>query len=113
MGTRDSHRSTDEHLRQQEVEQGTLEQRQEQDLQQHRRRPSDEERQVRRQQGGHDRPLGDDHVPRPRPEAVPRDQARSNPGAGLDREVGDLDDPDAVETNGALPGRAGGGLAGG
>jgi hypothetical protein len=32
--------------------------------------------------------------------------------AGLAREVGDLEDPDADE-DGALPGRAGGGLAGG
>jgi len=32
--------------------------------------------------------------------------------AGLDREVGDLEDPDA-EDDGALPGRVGGGLAGG
>ena len=31
---------------------------------------------------------------------------------GLDAEVGDLEDPDA-EDEGALPGRAGGGLAGG
>jgi len=33
--------------------------------------------------------------------------------AGMNREVGDLDDPDAVEDAGALPGRMGGGLAGG
>ena len=38
--------------------------------------------------------------------------ARPDPKAGLDREVGDLEDPDA-EDEGALPGRAGGGLAGG
>lgn len=38
--------------------------------------------------------------------------ARPDPQAGLDREVGDLEDPDA-EDDGALPGRAGGGLAGG
>lgn len=36
-----------------------------------------------------------------------------DPKAGVDREVGDLDDPDAVEDDGALPGRMGGGLAGG
>lgn len=36
-----------------------------------------------------------------------------NPREGLDREVGDLEDADAVEHDGALPGRAGGGLAGG
>lgn len=35
-----------------------------------------------------------------------------DPQAGVDREVGDLEDPDAQE-DGALPGRAGGGLAGG
>lgn len=38
--------------------------------------------------------------------------ARPDPKAGLDREVGDLEDPDAAD-DGALPGRAGGGLAGG
>ncbi|MFP7721723.1 hypothetical protein [Lysobacter sp. A3-1-A15] len=37
----------------------------------------------------------------------------ANPRAGLEREVGDLEDPDAVEDDGALPGRVGGGLAGG
>ena len=37
---------------------------------------------------------------------------KPDPKAGLDREVGDLEDPDA-EDDGALPGRAGGGLAGG
>lgn len=36
-----------------------------------------------------------------------------NAKAGMDREVGDLEDPDAVEDEGALPGRMGGGLAGG
>jgi len=40
------------------------------------------------------------------PTAVPDQEA------GLDREVGDLEDPDA-EDDGALPGRVGGGLAGG
>lgn len=35
-----------------------------------------------------------------------------DPQAGVDREVGDLEDPDAQD-DGALPGRAGGGLAGG
>lgn len=34
-----------------------------------------------------------------------------DPKAGMDREVGDLEDPNA-EDDGALPGRAGGGLAG-
>lgn len=38
--------------------------------------------------------------------------AKPDPKAGLDREVGDLEDPEA-EDDGALPGRAGGGLAGG
>jgi hypothetical protein len=37
---------------------------------------------------------------------------RPDPRGGIDREVGDLDDPDA-EDDGALPGRVGGGLAGG
>jgi len=35
-----------------------------------------------------------------------------DPTAGMDREVGDLEDPDAVEDADALPGRMGGGLAG-
>jgi hypothetical protein len=35
-----------------------------------------------------------------------------DPEAGIDREVGDLEDPDAEE-DGALPGRVGGGLTGG
>ena len=38
--------------------------------------------------------------------------ARPDPKAGLDREVGDLEDQDA-EDDGTLPGRAGGGLTGG
>jgi len=38
--------------------------------------------------------------------------AGPDPKAGLDREVGDLEDQDA-EDDGALPGRAGGGLTGG
>lgn len=49
---------------------------------------------------------------RPEP-ADPQEPADGpDPKAGLDREVGDLEDPDA-EDDGALPGRAGGGLAGG
>ena len=40
------------------------------------------------------------------------DDAAPDPEAGIAREVGDLEDPDA-EDDGALPGRAGGGLAGG
>ena len=39
-------------------------------------------------------------------------QQPADPQAGIDREVGDLEDPDAEE-DGALPGRVGGGLAGG
>jgi len=35
-----------------------------------------------------------------------------HPTAGVDHEVGNLEDPDAVEDEGALPGRMGGGLAG-
>lgn len=49
----------------------------------------------------------DDARPQDRPQHWEPD-----PEAGLAREVGDLDDPDA-ENEGALPGRAGGGLAGG
>lgn len=41
-----------------------------------------------------------------------RDDPAPDPEAGIAREVGDLEDPDA-EDDGALPGRAGGGLAGG
>lgn len=48
-----------------------------------------------------------------RDEATPGPVAEPDPTAGVDREVGDLDDPDAVEDDGALPGRMGGGLAGG
>jgi len=47
---------------------------------------------------------------RERPGAPEAPEAESE--AGLDREVGDLDDADA-EDEGALPGRVGGGLAGG
>lgn len=36
-----------------------------------------------------------------------------DPKAGVDKEVGDLEDEDAVREDGALPGRMGGGLAGG
>lgn len=39
--------------------------------------------------------------------------AKPDPHAGMNREVGDLEDPNAVEDEGALPGRMGGGLAGG
>lgn len=46
---------------------------------------------------------------------VPRNLPSGEPNAraGLEREVGDLDDADAVDDDGALPGRVGGGLAGG
>lgn len=44
-------------------------------------------------------------------EGATRKPHAPDPQAGLDREVGDLEDPDA-EDDGALPGRAGGGLAG-
>ena len=43
-----------------------------------------------------------------------REEAGANDSeAGLAREVGDLEDADAESQDGALPGRAGGGLAGG
>ena len=58
----------------------------------------------------------DEGQERETPEDAQDDAARAphvpDPQAGLDREVGDLDDPDA-EDDGALPGRVGGGLAGG
>lgn len=90
----------------QEVQQETAEERQDRALERQRGNPSQAEEQVRREQGGHDRPVGADQKPHPRP------QARPDPQRGLDREVGDLEDPEA-EKDGALPGRAGGGLAGG
>ncbi|UNK59184.1 hypothetical protein MNQ95_01930 [Pseudoxanthomonas daejeonensis] len=108
----------------QEARQETSEQRQDGALEDHRRQPSASETQVRREQGGHDRPVGGDQKPHPRPQATPQDgkkpdaqsqsdnAGRPDPKAGVDSEVGDLDDPDA-EKKGALPGRAGGGLAGG
>lgn len=52
-----------------------------------------------------------DRADRPEKDDAPA-RHRPDPDAGLDREVGDLDDPDA-EDDGALPGRVGGGLAGG
>lgn len=70
-------------------------QRQQQDLEEHRGHPSAQEEQVRREQGGHDRPVGPDQVPHRRPENV------------------SPDDPAAEDQDDALPGRAGGGLAGG
>ena len=108
----------------QEAQQDTAQQRQREALEQHRGNPSENETQVRREQGGHDRPVGADGKPHPRPQSGTKDAkgattqgqgddaGHPDPQRGLDREVGDLDDPDA-EKNGALPGRAGGGLAGG
>ncbi|MDR6671602.1 hypothetical protein [Xanthomonas sp. 1678] len=52
---------------------------------------------------------GSDTAPADPRQAPPR----PDPQAGIDREVGDLENPDAVDDEGALPGRAGGGLAGG
>ncbi len=49
---------------------------------------------------------------RPRDPDAPAPLEPPDPDAGIDREVGDLEDPDA-EDEGALPGRVGGGLAGG
>jgi len=49
---------------------------------------------------------------RPHDPDAPTPGEPPDPDAGLDREVGDIDDPDA-EDDGALPGRVGGGLAGG
>ena len=50
------------------------------------------------------------------PGAAPTDPVEApgkpDPKGGIGREVGDLEDPDA-ENEGALPGRVGGGLAGG
>ncbi len=46
----------------------------------------------------------------PKTPSAPR--VEPDPEAGIDREVGDLEDPEAEE-DGALPGRVGGGLAGG
>lgn len=48
-----------------------------------------------------------------RKDRAPGPPVAPDPRAGMDREVGDLEDPDAVEDEGALPGRMGGGLAGG
>jgi hypothetical protein len=52
--------------------QDAAEQRQKEALEQHRAKPSAQESQVRREQGGHDRPVGGDHVPHPRPEPKPK-----------------------------------------
>lgn len=114
-----------------QVQQENTQQRQQQDLQQHRRNPSEPEEEVRREQGGHDRPVRQDHKPGRRPEVPadddgdgdsraeddrghrsPGEASSTDPRAGVDREVGDLEDEDATN-DGALPGRVGGGLAGG
>lgn len=106
-----------------EAQQETAEQRQDDALERHRANPSESETRLRREQGGHDRPVGADQKPHPRPQVAPKvaqpdaqgqgdHAAEPDPQRGLDREVGDLEDPDAEE-KGALPGRAGGGLAGG
>lgn len=55
-------------------------------------------------------PAADDPSPKGR---APGPPVTPDPTAGMEREVGDLEDPDAVEDEGALPGRMGGGLAGG
>jgi hypothetical protein len=52
----------------QQAQQETTEQRQDEAMQRHRANPSAEEAQVRREQGGHDRPVGSDHKPHPRPQ---------------------------------------------
>ncbi|UWX03662.1 hypothetical protein H1235_12620 [Pseudoxanthomonas sp. NC8] len=52
----------------QQAQQETAEQRQNEAMQRHRGNPTAEEAQVRREQGGHDRPVGSDHVPHPRPQ---------------------------------------------
>ncbi|MDQ3287592.1 MAG: hypothetical protein M3Q42_04900 [Pseudomonadota bacterium] len=56
-------------------------------------------------------PAAADEAARKNPAAGP--PAEPDSKAGMEQEVGDLDDPDAVEDEGALPGRMGGGLAGG
>lgn len=61
---------------------------------------------------GNDTPQPQREGGAPNPDDPAQDAPRApHPHAGLDREVGDLEDPDA-EDDGALPGRAGGGLAG-
>ena len=54
-----------------DARQDTAQQQEKQALEQHRRQPSPSEEQVRREQGGHDRPVGGDHVPQRRPQADP------------------------------------------
>ncbi|MBO9715968.1 MAG: hypothetical protein J7507_03970 [Pseudoxanthomonas sp.] len=57
----------------QQARQETIEQRQDDAMQRRRGNPSVEEAQVRREQGGHDRPVGSDHVPHPRPQPASKD----------------------------------------
>ncbi|MCI2259917.1 hypothetical protein [Xanthomonas indica] len=52
-------------------------------------------------------------VPTPKNGDLDREAPQPDPQAGIAREVGDLEDAEAVDEDGALPGRAGGGLAGG
>ena len=54
--------------KQQQHRQESAERRQDAAMQQERSRPTAEEEAVRREQGGHDRPVGGDHRPHPRPE---------------------------------------------
>ena len=54
-----------------DARQDTAQQQEKQALEQHRRQPSPSEEQVRREQGGHDRPVGGDHAPQRRPQADP------------------------------------------
>ena len=56
-----------------QVQQEATEQRQDAAMQRRRADPSAEEAQVRREQGGHDRPVGSDHVPHRRPEPASKD----------------------------------------
>lgn len=72
----------------------------------------------REQQDTGSTPASEGPSDRARDESANREGAKGPPNprdskAGFDREVGDIDDPEAVEDEGALPGRMGGGLAGG
>jgi hypothetical protein len=63
--------SGDAKERDEALEQEGIEQRQRDALQQNRRLPDQNEEDVRRRQGGHDRPVENDHRPHPRSEAEP------------------------------------------
>jgi hypothetical protein len=67
-GRKDDEADADAGRTGQQARQETAEQRQDAAMQQRRADPSPEEAQVRREQGGHDRPVGSDHKPRPRPQ---------------------------------------------